>query len=63
MKKPTCKLTGENGNVFNLISLAARALKQAGLKAEANRMATEIFTTAKSYAEALNIIQKYVEVE
>ena len=33
--KPKCKLVGENGNIFNLMGIAARTLKRAGLREEA----------------------------
>lgn len=26
--KPTCKLVGENGNIFNLVGIASRALEE-----------------------------------
>lgn len=61
--KPVCKLIGENGNIFNLMGKASKALKQAGMREEAEKMLEEIKTTAHSYDEALVIIEKYVEVE
>ena len=64
--KPECKLVGENGNVFNLMGLASRALKKAGLKDEAKEMQERIMgkegeTGAESYDEALCIIMEYVD--
>jgi hypothetical protein len=61
MNKPVCKLVGENGNVFNLISLASKSLKKAGLKEQATEMAEKCFH-AEDYDHALRIIMKYVEV-
>ena len=61
--KPKCKLIGEDGNIFNLMGLASKALKVAGKSEHAQEMVQRIITSAKSYDEALNIIMEYVEVE
>lgn len=61
-KKPRCKLIGEDGNIFNLVGLASRALRKAGQDKEAKEMQDKIFS-AKSYAEALSIISDYVDIE
>ena len=60
--KPKCKLIGQNGNVFNLMGLAARALKKAGQPEKAKEMTEKITTGAGSYEEALTIIGEYVEI-
>lgn len=62
MSKPVAKLIGAGGNVFNLIGLAARALKQAGLRDEAKEMTARCMA-AHSYDEALAIIAEYVEIQ
>jgi len=59
--KPECKLIGQDGNVFNLIGLASKALKRAGLKDQADEMTKKCFQ-ASSYDDALAIIMEYVEV-
>jgi hypothetical protein len=61
MSKPECKLIGQDGNVFNLIGLASRTLKKAGLQEQADEMIGKCFN-AESYDEALRIIMEYVEV-
>jgi N-formylglutamate amidohydrolase len=61
--KPTVKLVGENGNVFNLMDICSRALKNAGQKEEAKEMCEKITHTAKSYHEALAIMMEYCNVE
>ena len=61
MKKPKCKLSGQDGNVFNLIGLARKALVKKGLNAEATEMTAKCFK-AGSYGEALQIIMEYVDV-
>lgn len=60
--KPKCQLIGRDGNIFNLMGIASRTLKQAGLKEKADEMIKRI-TGSKSYDEALGIIMEYVEVE
>jgi uncharacterized Zn finger protein len=62
MEKPQCKLIGQDGNVFNLIGLATKALKRAGQYDQARKMSAECFR-AGSYDEVLQILQNYVEVE
>ena len=64
MSKPTCKLIGENGNIFNLIGIASRALKENGSPDQAEEMRKRIMGgEASSYDEALRIIMEYVEIE
>ena len=62
MNKPSCKLVGENGNIFNLMGIASRTLKDAGLEEQAAQMRERIFKS-ESYDKALQIIMEYVEVE
>ena len=64
MDKPRCKLVGEDGNIFNLIGIASRTLKNNGQITQANEMARRITQDgeAKSYDEALAIIMEYVDV-
>lgn len=60
--KPKCKVVGENGNIFNLMGIASRTLKRAGLREEAEEMVDRI-TKSASYLEALAIISEYVDIE
>ncbi len=60
-EKPDCKLIGEDGNVFNLMGLAARTLRRNGLAEQATEM-TERVTGCGSYDEALCIIGEYVNI-
>jgi hypothetical protein len=62
MEKPKCKLIGEDGNVFNLIGLACRALRKAEQRDQAKKMKKECFSSG-SYDKVLDIISKYVEIE
>ena len=62
MEKPTCSLIGQDGNVFNLIGLASKALKKANHPDQAKEMTTKCFGSG-SYDEALCIISEYVDIE
>ncbi len=63
MNKPTCKLIGEDGNIFNLMGIASRTLKRAGLPEQAKEMYNRITNDAENYDEALCIIMEYVDEE
>lgn len=60
-KKPDCKLIGEDGNIFNLIGIASRTLRQNGMADEAVEMRDRIRESG-SYDEALCIIGEYVNI-
>ena len=59
--KPDCALIGQDGNIFNLMGIASRTLKQNGMKDEASEMCSRI-TKSGSYSEALGIIGEYVNI-
>lgn len=59
--KPDCALIGQDGNIFNLMGIASRTLKQNGMKDEAAEMCSRI-TKSGSYSEALGIIGEYVNI-
>ena len=59
--KPECKLSGENGNIFHLLAVASRTLKENGLTSEADEMWQKA-TSSSSYEEALSIIGDYVTI-
>ena len=64
MEKPTCELSGADGNIFNLIGIASKTLKRNGLPEQADEMGKRIMGgEAGSYDEALRIIMEYVEIE
>ena len=60
-KKPDCKLIGEDGNIFNLMGIASRILRQNGMAEEAVEMRDRIRASG-SYDEALCIIGEYVNI-
>ena len=59
-KKPECPLIGVDGNIFNILGLAARSLKNCGMRDAAQEMQSRV-TSSGSYDEALAIICEYVE--
>lgn len=61
MKKPKCALIGKNGNIFNLMGIASRTLRDNNMCEEAKEMVIRI-EESKSYDEALGIIGEYVEI-
>lgn len=63
MAKPDCVLIGEDGNIFNLIGIASRTLRQNGLEDQASEMRERIMGgECGSYYEALNVIGEYVNI-
>ncbi|MDO4563693.1 MAG: hypothetical protein Q4C12_07650 [Clostridia bacterium] len=61
IKKPDCPLIGEDGNIFNLMGLAAKTLKRNSMPEEAKQMQSRVMSCG-SYPEALNIIGEYVNI-
>lgn len=59
--KPKCKLIGEDGNIFNLMGIAAATLRKAGNAQEARELISRV-TTCASYTEALSVIGEYVDI-
>lgn len=59
--KPDCALIGQDGNIFNLMGIASRTLRQNGMSDEAKEMCNRI-TSSGSYYEALGIIGEYVNI-
>jgi len=62
MEKPTVKIIGENGNVFNVIGLCSKALKKAGMLEEAKKFKSRAINSS-SYDEVLRLAMDYCEVE
>lgn len=59
--KPIAKLIGADGNIFNLLGIAQKALRKAGMSEQAKEMTHKV-TESNSYSAALAIISEYVEV-
>ena len=61
-EKPDCELIGQDGNIFNLMGIASRTLRENGMGQEAKEMVARIDSEAQNYSEALNIIGEYVNI-
>ena len=57
--KPDCPLIGADGNIFNLLGIASRTLREHGLKEQAKEMSDRVFASG-SYGEALCIIGEWI---
>ncbi len=60
-QKPDCPLIGQDGNIFNLMGIAARTLRRAGLDEQAREMCDRIRESG-SYYQALGVIGEYVNI-
>jgi hypothetical protein len=58
----TVKLTGEDGNVFNIIGKVSKSLKRAGMADKAKEFTDKAFK-ADSYDAVLLLCFEYVDVE
>ena len=58
--KTQSPIVGSNGNIFNLMGIATKSLKEVGMDKEAEEMFERV-TKSGSYEEALNILVDYVE--
>lgn len=56
------QLTGENGNIFNLVGIVTRALKKEGHRDLAEEIQEKLWD-CESYNEALNLLGNYVVVK
>ena len=63
MTKPTVQLVGEDGNIFNLIAICRKRLRQEGYSQEEINTFTEEVQSSDSYDQALLVITKWFEVE
>lgn len=61
--KPTATLIGANGNIFNLLGIASKALERNQQCNLASVMYNRVTDFAGDYDNALRIIMEYVEIE
>lgn len=61
-KKPYVRLTGKDGNVFNLAALVTRALRKAGQDSAAEEFIARLWKCS-GYYDALALMAEYCEVE
>jgi hypothetical protein len=59
-EKPKVRLVGQDGNIFNLVGIASKALKRCNQRDKVDSMRDRVFA-AQSYHEALSIILEYVD--
>lgn len=60
---PDCELIGQNGNIYNLMGIASRTLKENGMEQQAQEMYKRITGGGcGSYNKALAIIGEYVNI-
>ncbi len=59
--KPDCPLIGADGNIWNLVGIASRTLREHDMEEEANQMFHRI-TQCHSYHSALSILGDYVNI-
>ena len=60
--KPKCRLSGTDGNVFNVIANVSRSLKKAGM-AELAKEFTSKAMKSHSYNDVLALCFEYVDVD
>jgi len=61
VEKTKIKLVGKDGNIFNLVGLAAKALRRDGKPEHAEVLLKEVWNCG-SYDEALQTIMEYCDV-
>ena len=62
-EKPDCELIGQDSNVFNLIGIASRTLRENGMENQAKEMWERITGgDCQSFDQALGIIGEYVNI-
>ena len=57
-KKPNCPLIGQDGNIFNLMAIASRTLREHDMAEQATEMCERI----RNYYSALGVIGEYVNI-
>ena len=60
-KKPNCPLIGQDGNIFNLMAIASRTLREHDMAEQATEMC-ERFRNCGNYYSALGVIGEYVNI-
>ena len=58
--RPKSPIIGADGNIFNVMGIASKTLKNSGMPEEAREMCSRV-TSSGSYDKALGIIMEYVE--
>lgn len=61
MKKPSCSLIAQDGNIFDMVGIATRVLHGYGMGTRVQEMTDRIFASG-SYEEAVEVISEYVNI-
>ena len=61
VRKSDCPFIGQDGNIFNLVGIASRTLREHGLSQQAKEMTQKVFASS-SCEEALNMLVEYVTI-
>ena len=61
VKKPKCKLSETDGNVFFMAAKVNAALEKAGMKDKINEFSGKLFK-CESYDAAIRLMSEYVEI-
>lgn len=59
IQKPNCPLIGADSNIFNILGIAKKTLRENGMRNQEKEIAERVYA-AGSYDEALGIISEYV---
>ena len=59
--KPDCEIIGQNGNIYNLMGIAYRTLRENSMEEQAKKMFERV-TNCNNYYKALAIIGEYVNI-
>ena len=60
-EKPNCPLIGQDGNIFNLMAIASRTLREHDMVEQATEMCERI-RNCGNYYSALGVIGEYVNI-
>lgn len=61
--KPICNLIEQDGNIFNLMGIVGRTLRQNDLPQQAEEMSRRILGgETESYSQVLAILMEYVDI-
>jgi len=60
--KPVANLTGHTLNIFTLVGVATKALRDAGQGGKARELTERVLDRHRTYDDALSIVEEYVDV-
>jgi len=60
-RKPRCPLIGANGNIYNVLGLAGKTLRNNGMGNKVEEMLSRAKAPGNDYYAALGVVMEYVE--